>query len=59
MLLRVNLILSNYLTGLNPFTLLYCGPSPPCVRFTDGVTDTSATLGTRCLARAYGARTFT
>jgi len=42
------------ITGLNPFTLAYCGPSPPCVRFTDGVTDVSATLGTRALPRLTG-----
>jgi hypothetical protein len=44
-----------FITGLNPFTLARCGPSPPCVRFAVGVTDNDATLGTRCLARASGA----
>jgi hypothetical protein len=28
----------SYITGLNPFTLAHCGPSPPCVRFVDVVT---------------------
>ena len=45
------------ITGLNPFTLSHCGPSPPCVRFAAAVTDYDATLGTRCLARASGAGT--
>ena len=40
------------ITGLYPFTLTHCGPSPPCVRFADGVADADATLGTWCLARA-------
>src|SRR5262245_19183049 len=44
------------MTGLNPFTLAHCGPSPPCVRFAASVTDGDATLGTRCLAKASGAR---
>jgi hypothetical protein len=35
------------MTGLNPFTLAHCGPSPPCVRFAASVTDGDATLGTR------------
>ena len=43
---------SLYITGLNPFTLTHCGPSPPCVRFVDVVTFADATLGTRRLARA-------
>jgi len=43
------------ITGLNPFTLSHCGPSSPCVRFAAGVTDSGATLGTRRLARAFGA----
>ncbi len=46
------------MTGLNPFTLAHCGPSPPCVRFASAVTDSGATLGTRCLARTSGAGTF-
>jgi len=33
------------MTGLNPFTLAHCGPSPPCVRFAASVTDSDATLG--------------
>src|SRR5215831_21225901 len=45
------------ITGLIPFTLTHCGPSPPCVRFAAGVTD-DATLGTRCLAKASGAGAF-
>lgn len=45
------------ITGLNPFTLAHCGPSPPCVRFAAGVTDSDATRGTRCLARTSGAGT--
>src|SRR5687768_12656205 len=45
------------ITGLNPFTLSHCGPSPPCVRFASAVTDCDATLGTRYLARASGAGT--
>ena len=45
------------LTGLTPFTLAHCGPSPPCVRFAAAVADSHATLGTRCLARASGAGT--
>jgi hypothetical protein len=49
---------SLYITGLNPFTLTHCGPSPPCVRFAAGVTDYDATLGTRCLAKASGAGAF-
>jgi IS1 family transposase len=44
------------ITGLNPFTLAHCGPSPPCVRFA-AVADYDATRGTRCLARASGAGT--
>jgi|SRR5262245_32665981 len=43
---------SVYITGLYPFTLAHCGPSPPCVRFVDVVTFADATLGTRCLAKA-------
>jgi hypothetical protein len=43
---------SVYITGLYPFTLPHCGPSPPCVRFVDVVTFADATLGTRCRARA-------
>ena len=46
-----------FITGLNPFTLAHCGPSPPCVRFAAAVTDYNATRGTRCLARASGAGT--
>jgi hypothetical protein len=46
------------MTGLIPFTLTHCGPSPPCVRFAAGVTDYDATLGTRCLAKASGAGAF-
>ena len=46
------------MTGLNPFTLAHCGPSPPCVRFAASVTDGDATLGTRCPAKASGARFF-
>ncbi len=42
----------SYITGLNPFTLAHCGPSPPCVRFADAVTDADATRGTWCLATA-------
>jgi hypothetical protein len=45
------------ITGLNPFTLALCGPSPPCVRFAAAVTSDDATRGTRCLARASGAET--
>jgi hypothetical protein len=45
------------MTGLIPFTLTHCGPSPPCVRFAAGVAD-DATLGTRCLAKASGAGAF-
>jgi hypothetical protein len=45
------------ITGLNPFTLSHCGPSPPCVRFAAAVTGYDATLGTRCLARTSGAGT--
>ena len=44
-----------FLTGLNPFTLAHCRLSPPCVRFAAGVTDSDATLSTRCLARTSGA----
>ena len=43
------------ITGLYPFTLTHCGPSSPCVRFADAVTDADATLSTRCLATASGA----
>ncbi len=43
------------ITGLNPFTLSHCGPSPPCVRFAAAVTDYDATLGIRCLTKASGA----
>ena len=43
------------ITGLNPFTLTHCGPSPPYVRFADVVTGADATLSTRCLAKASGA----
>ena len=46
------------MTGLIPFTLTHCGPSPPWVRFAAGVTDYDATLGTRCLAKASGAGAF-
>src|SRR5262249_38383181 len=46
------------MTGLNPFTLTHCSPSPPCVRFAASVTTGDATLGTRCLAKASGARFF-
>src|SRR5262249_51615811 len=46
------------MTGLNPFTLAHCSPSPPCVRFAANVTDDDATLSTRCLAEASGARSF-
>jgi hypothetical protein len=46
------------ITGLNPFTLAHCGPSPPCVRFTVVVTFNGATRGTRCLARTSGARSY-
>ena len=49
---------SLYITGLNPFTLTHCGPSPPCVRFAVDVTVSDATLGTRCLARASGVRLY-
>jgi hypothetical protein len=45
------------MTGLNPFTLSHCGPSPPCVRFAATVTDCDATLSTQCLARVSGAGT--
>src|SRR4029453_9174857 len=44
------------ITGLNPFTLTHCGPSPPCVRFGDVVTFATATLDTRCLVRPFEAR---
>ena len=47
-----------FITGLNPFTLAHCSPAPPCVRFAASVTDDDATLGTRCLAEASGARFF-
>ena len=43
-----------FITGLNPFTLTHCGPSFPCVRFTDDVTGVSATLGTRALPGLTG-----
>ena len=46
------------ITGLNPFTLAHCGPSPPCVRFAALVTDDDATRGTRCLAGTSGARSY-
>jgi hypothetical protein len=46
------------ITGLNPFTLAHCGPSPPCVRFAALVTDDDATRGTRCLAKTSGARPY-
>src|SRR4030095_7448176 len=46
------------ITGLNPFTLAHCRPSPPCVRFALAVTDNDATRGTRCLAKASGAEIF-
>ena len=44
--------------GAQSFTLARCGPSPPCVRFAVDVTASDATLGTRCLARASGVRTY-
>ena len=44
-----------FITGLIPFTLVHCGPSPPCVRFADVVTFADATLSTRCRAKASGA----
>jgi hypothetical protein len=44
------------MTGLNPFTLAHCSPSPPCVRFAASVTADDATLGTRRPAKASGAR---
>ncbi len=46
------------MTGLKPFTLAHCSPSPPCVRFVASVTDDNATRGTRCPAKASGARFF-
>lgn len=49
---------SLYITGLNPFTLTHCGPSPPCVRFAVVVAFNDATRGTRCLARTSGVRTY-
>lgn len=45
----------SFITRLNPFTLSPCGPSSPCVRFADSVTDADATLSTRCLTKAFGA----
>jgi hypothetical protein len=41
-----------FITGLNPFTLSHCGPSPPCVRFANIVAEADATLSTWCFARA-------
>ena len=49
---------SPLITGLNPFTLAYCGPSAPCVRFMTVVTFGHATLGIQCLARASQAGTY-
>jgi len=48
---------SPFITGLNPFTLTHCGPSPPCVRFAVVVTFNDATRGTRYLAKTSGVRT--
>jgi hypothetical protein len=45
------------ITGLNPFTLARCGPSPPCVRFAADVTAYGATRSTQYLAKASGAGT--
>lgn len=47
------------ISGLYPFTLSHCGPSPPCVRFAHAVAVADATLSTWRLAKASRMGTFT